>query len=60
MEAKRFALWDVASRKDEGQASAGHSNWVNSVAFSPDGTLLASGTQDGTELCFGIFSAGRR
>ena len=30
------------------RASTGHSSWVRSVAFSPDGTRLASGSEDGT------------
>ena len=28
----------------------GHTHWVNSVSFSPDGRLLASGSDDGTIL----------
>jgi WD40 repeat protein len=30
------------------QALEGHSNWVNSVAFSPDGTMLTSASEDET------------
>ena len=26
----------------------GHKDWVNSVAFSPDGTMIASGSNDDT------------
>jgi WD40 repeat protein len=26
----------------------GHASWVKGVAFSPDGTMLASGSLDGT------------
>ena len=26
----------------------GHKNWVKSVAFSPDGTMIASGNRDNT------------
>ena len=40
-------LWDV----DTGQEKAsltGHTNDVNSVAFSPDGQTLASGSWDST------------
>jgi WD40 repeat protein len=30
------------------QTFKGHSDWVGSVAFSPDGRLLASGSSDET------------
>ena len=31
-----------------GELLSGHTDWVNSVAFSPDGTQLASAGDDGT------------
>jgi WD40 repeat protein len=40
-------LWDVA----EGnclQVLQGHTSWVRSVSFSPNGLVLASGSQDET------------
>jgi WD40 repeat protein len=42
-----FTLWDVAARK-ELSTLRGHSEQVNSVAFSPDDTTLASGSKDKT------------
>ena len=38
-------LWDVASGKETARLE-GHGDGVNSVAFSPDGTRLASGSDD--------------
>ena len=35
-------LWDVAKR-EQGAIFSGHAGSVNSVAFTPDGTILASG-----------------
>ena len=35
-------LWDVATKKNI-TALVGHTNWVYSVAFSPDGRTIASG-----------------
>ena len=40
-------LWDIATG-DELRRFEGHIDQVNSVAFSPDGTMLASGSEDGT------------
>ncbi|WYZ35383.1 hypothetical protein EsH8_X_000030 [Colletotrichum jinshuiense] len=40
-------LWDVVTGQCQ-QTLEGHSNWVNSVAFSPDGRQLASASDDET------------
>src|SRR5262245_66239458 len=40
-------LWDVATRQELATLS-GHVDWVYSVAFSPDGKTLASGSRDQT------------
>ncbi|MFI1487843.1 WD40 repeat domain-containing protein [Streptomyces sp. NPDC020747] len=40
-------LWDVAKRTNVATLT-GHTSTVRSVAFSPDGTTLASGSHDGT------------
>ena len=40
-------LWDVASGECL-QTLEGHSHWVSSVSFSPDGKKLASGSGDNT------------
>ena len=41
-------MWDVATGHEVGDGVTGDSGSVVSVAFSPDGTILATGTQDGT------------
>jgi WD40 repeat protein len=40
-------LWDLASRQDKTRFRGGHSQNIESVAFSPDGKTLASGSWDG-------------
>jgi hypothetical protein len=41
-------LWDVATHRQLGLPFTGHDSVVNSIAFSPDGAVLASGSNDGT------------
>jgi len=40
-------LWDLSSATLQ-RVLTGHRHWVNSVAFSGDGKILASGSSDGT------------
>jgi WD40 repeat protein len=43
----KIRLWDVQTHREIGQLT-GHDNAVNSVAFSPDGSILASAGDDGS------------
>ncbi len=57
-------LWDIAPLLEHdgagarpiGQPLAGHSNWVRSVAFLPDGRRLVSGDSDGHAI---VWDTGR-
>jgi WD40 repeat protein len=40
-------LWEIQSGR-EIRAFTGHQDWINSVAFSPDGKSIASGSSDNT------------
>jgi WD40 repeat protein len=40
-------LWDLAAKRVRATLK-GHEHWVNDLAFSPDGKLLASASWDGT------------
>ncbi|MEM7035213.1 MAG: hypothetical protein AAF629_37080, partial [Chloroflexota bacterium] len=41
-------LWDLSDRSVDPIVLSGHEDWVLSVAFSPDGQRLASGSDDRT------------
>jgi WD40 repeat protein/serine/threonine protein kinase len=43
-------LWNVATDQSRGVSLLGHNSIVKDVAFSPDGTTLASSSQDGIIL----------
>jgi WD40 repeat protein len=47
-------LWDVATSQPIGQPLTGHTDWVISVAFSPDSKTLASGSVDQTIILWDV------
>jgi WD40 repeat protein len=46
--ANHVRLWDVATRRAVGAPLVGHTDSAWSIAFSPDGRTLATGSNDGT------------
>ncbi|KAG8743150.1 hypothetical protein FRC12_015125, partial [Ceratobasidium sp. 428] len=45
---KTIRIWDTRTREQVGQPLQGHTDYVNSVAYSPDGAYIASGSDDHT------------
>lgn len=50
-------LWDMASRQDIGRFT-GDSGWITSIAISPDGRTLATGSDDTTATLWDMRRAG--
>jgi len=43
----RPSVWDMVSGQEKSKLE-GHTDWVKSVAISPDGTTIVSGSDDKT------------
>ncbi|KAG2153489.1 uncharacterized protein EDB93DRAFT_1135178, partial [Suillus bovinus] len=47
-------MWDAATGQPLGEPLKGHTGYVWSVSFSPDGTRIASGSDDNTVRMWGV------
>ncbi|KIK10575.1 hypothetical protein PISMIDRAFT_124228, partial [Pisolithus microcarpus 441] len=45
---KTVRVWDVEGGVQIGSPLKGHTSWVRSVGFSPDGKRIVSGSRDNT------------
>ncbi|HEU5090691.1 MAG TPA: PQQ-binding-like beta-propeller repeat protein, partial [Roseiflexaceae bacterium] len=52
-------IWDVATGQERLTLS-GHTDWVGNIAFSPDGTSLASTSRDGSVRLWDVASGKQR
>jgi WD40 repeat protein len=49
-----IVLWDMVTGQPIGQPLTGHSDWVSSVIFSPDGKTLVSNSYDKTIILWDV------
>jgi WD40 repeat protein len=56
----RIYLWDARTHKRRGDPLVGHENSVRSLAYSPDGSVLATAGEDGTGIMLWDVASGHR
>ena len=53
-------FWDARTRRQRGGPIAAHDNFVRTLSYSPDGSMLASGSEDTTGIMVWDLASGRR